>query len=196
MRKTFVAIILLGLALIGYSAWPFVGLLGLVHAVQTRNTAEISERVDFKELRQSLTDQLIRTYLHITGRDAKLSPFAQNVLVGMAATVADPIVAKLVSPEAFADLLQSGWPSDVLPDRPTGFDGLKADKLGSIWDLYANSEYGVGKFYISVPPDRPAPQRFGLRFHLSSWTWKLYKVDLPEEIRLRLAREIMKTHPE
>src|SRR6266516_2742804 len=108
MRKILVAIPILGLALLAYSAWPFLGLFELVHAVQTRNTAEINERVDFKELRQSLTDQLVRTYLRITGRDAKLNVLAQNVVMGLARTAADPIVAKLVSPEALAELLQSG----------------------------------------------------------------------------------------
>ncbi len=196
MRKILVAITVLGLALLAYSAWPFLGLFELVHAVQTRNTAEINERVDFKELRQSLTDQLVRTYLRITGRDAKLSPLAQTVVIGVARTVADPIVAKLVSPEAFAELLQSGWPSGILPDRPVGFDGLKSDKLGSLWELYTNSEYGFGKFFISVPPDRPAAQRFGLRFRISNWMWKLQRIDLPEEIQVKLAREIMRSHPE
>jgi hypothetical protein len=156
----------------------------------------MNERIDIGRVRDSLTDQLIRTYLHLTGKDAKLSLFTQNVVIGVAKTISDPIVAQMVSPEALADFLQSGWPNGVLPDRPIGFGGLGDHKLDSLWKLFRNSEYGMGKFYISFPLDGPATQQIRLRLHVSNWIWKLYSIDLPEEMRLRLAKEILKAHPE
>src|ERR1700693_4733344 len=137
MRKTLIFLVIAAAIFISYSIWPFVGVYGLLQAVQTRDMAEINARVDFKELRRSLTEQLVRTYLRLTGKDKNLNSFAQNLVIGAIATVADPIVAKMVSPEALADLLQNGWPTSVVPDRPPGFEGISIEKLGSIWQLYS-----------------------------------------------------------
>src|ERR1700719_799875 len=45
------------------------------------------------------------------------SPLAQQaVVVGL--LVADPVIRKLVSPEALSDFLAVGWPVTVVPDPP------------------------------------------------------------------------------
>ena len=64
--------ILIGAALIAfwlaYAASPFFAVYDLLRIVQERNLAELSVRVDFPAVRRSLTPQIVRTYLRISGR--------------------------------------------------------------------------------------------------------------------------------
>jgi Protein of unknown function (DUF2939) len=195
MRKALITLVVLAALWISYAISPFVGLYHLVNAAQAGNTEALGERIVVDDLRLSITQQLLRAYLRLTGRD-KMSPLAQNLFVAAATSIADPIIAKFVSADTLVELLRDGWPKSVLPDQPgAGFSGINTANLGSAWQLFVNSEYGFGSFRISVPADAAPNQQFGLRLHLSRWTWKLAGIDLPEAIQNKLAQEIIKTNP-
>src|SRR6266704_3059141 len=49
-------------------------------AVEARDLPAIAARVDVRELRRAFVDQLVRTYLRVTGRDRNLNPLTQNIL--------------------------------------------------------------------------------------------------------------------
>jgi Protein of unknown function (DUF2939) len=200
MRKALVALVILAAVWISYAVSPIVGLYRLVNAVQARDSKALAERIVVDELRLSITQQVLRSYLRLTGRD-KMNPFTKNVFVAATTSIADPIVARFVSPDAIVELLRDGWPKSVLPDqpaagqRPAGFSGITTADLGSAWKLFVNSEYGFGSFRISLPPDAAPDRQFGLRLRLSQWTWKLAGIDLPQAIQDKLAQEIIKTNP-
>jgi hypothetical protein len=80
---------------LAYAVWPFFTVYRLADAVQARNVAAVSELVDFPALRRSLTIQIVRTYLRLTGTAVRGSILEQFSL-GVGASVADPIVAKLI----------------------------------------------------------------------------------------------------
>jgi hypothetical protein len=87
----------------------------------------------------------------------------------------------------------NGWPAEMLPPEHSGSRiEVLPETLGKIWHAYANSEYTMENFYVSLPVDVPASQRYRLRFRLIAWTWKLYEVDLPEAVRVRVAQEVVK----
>jgi hypothetical protein len=65
--------------------------------------------------------------------------------------------------------------------------------IGTVWQIFANSEYGIGRFEVSAPSALPPPQRFGLTFRLLQWRWQLAELNLPETIQDLLADELMKT---
>jgi hypothetical protein len=72
--------------------------------------------VNFERVRGSLTEQIASAYMRVSG--IPTSPLAQQaVVVGL--SVADPVIRKLVSPEALSDFLAVGWPVTVVPDPPT-----------------------------------------------------------------------------
>lgn len=178
---------------LAYVVWPFFGVYRLVSVVQARDVPALTERVDFPALRRSLTVQIARTYLRMTGKAGRPESIVEQFTVGVAASVADPLVAKLVSPEALLDLLQNGRPPGVFSDNVPSIDGLSSEALGNVWRLYVNSELGIGRFFIDVPVDKPPADRFRLQFCLTGWTWKLCGVELPEQLQIRLAQEILKS---
>jgi hypothetical protein len=130
---------------------------------------QVTRYVYFDEVRKSLTQQLVEAYIRHTG--AQLSPLAQS-LAAAALGISDPVVKKLISPEALSDLLAAGWPVTVLPARP-GTIGITSTTLGTVWQMFGNSEYGVGRFEIAAPASLAPPQRFRLTFRLLQWRWRL-----------------------
>jgi Protein of unknown function (DUF2939) len=188
MRKTIVAVTLLALAWLAYVAWPIQALGALARAIEAGDTATAMSHVDLPAVRQSITDQVVDTYLKLTGKSA--SPLLRGALTG-AGSLADPIVGKIAAPDAFADFLRSGWPNAVLPDRPPGTAGLSTASLGSAWHIFAAAEYGIRRFEIELPPSLPRERRVGLEFRLINWRWQLAGVRLPEHLRVRLAEALI-----
>jgi Protein of unknown function (DUF2939) len=187
-----IGVVLLALWL-RYAAWPLFAVYELVGAVQARDIAALNERIDFPALRRSLTAQLVRTYLRITGKGGRPGSVLEQFAVGIGSTVADPIVAKLIAPEVLIDLLRDGRPRGVFSDSVPSIEGVSAAALGNIWRVYWNSELRLGKFYVAVPVDKPVPERFRLEFCLSNWAWRLCGTELPEQLQIRLVQEILKT---
>src|SRR6266702_1581497 len=119
-------------------------------------------------------------------------PLAQS-MAASALGIADPIVKKLISPEALSELLAVGWPVAAVSDPPPpGTLGITRSTMGTIWQIFGNSEYGFGRFEVTGPAALPAQQRFRLTLRLLQWRWRLVGVTLPENIQNLLADELIK----
>jgi hypothetical protein len=57
----------------------------------------------------------------------------EQFAVSVGASLADPMVAKLVSPEMFLDLLRDGKPSNVLSEDAASVRGLSSEALKNLW---------------------------------------------------------------
>jgi Protein of unknown function (DUF2939) len=147
---------------LAYAVWPLFTVYRLASAVQSSDVAAISELVDFPALRRSLTAQIVRTYLRLTGKAGRPGSVLEQFAVGVGASVADPIVAKLISPDALLDLLQNGRPSGVFSDSVLSIEGLSLEALGNPWRVYVNSELGLARFFVAVPVDKPPMESFRL----------------------------------
>jgi hypothetical protein len=189
MRKTIATLVVLSLILIGYAAWPLYDLLVLVRAIETRDVGTVTQHVYFDQVRISLTDQVVAAYVRRTG--IQISPLARS-MAAAALSIADPVVKRLISPEALSELLAIGWPVAVVPDPPPGTIGITRSTMGTIWQVFGNSEYGLGRFEVAAPATLPQQQRFGLTFRLLQWRWRLVGVTLPENIQNVLADELIK----
>ena len=60
---------------LAYAVSPFVSVYRLVGAVEERNVAALSVRVDFHAVRKSLAEQIARTHLTITGKLGRAGRF-------------------------------------------------------------------------------------------------------------------------
>ena len=133
MRKMAATILILGAAWIGYTAWPIYDLLLLVRAIETHDVDTVTRHVYFDAVRISLTNQVVDAYVRRTG--IQMGPLRRNIA---AAAIADPVVKRLVSPEALTELLAVGWPITVLPDAPPGTIGDEKhdwDYLADFWEF-------------------------------------------------------------
>jgi hypothetical protein len=189
MRKTIVALVVIGLIWGAYAAWPIYELTVLVRAINARDLATVAQHVNFDRLRVSLTEQVVAAYIRRSG--IKPPSFAQQaVVIGL--SIADPFARKLVSPEALSDLLALGWPVAVVPDPPPGTLGINSDTLGTAWQIFGASHYGIARFELSAPTALPLANRFRLTFRLLAWRWQLVGAILPENIQNLLADEVIK----
>ena len=188
MRTTIIAIVVLVLALAGWLAWPFVGLYDFARAAQSGDVARIEQRVDFASLGRSLSGQIVQTYARLAGVPVDRG----SLIAGLASAVADPVMARLLTRAALAELLQNGWPKAVLGDPPADFRRPNWNTPGDAWQLYESSEYGIGEFRLRLPVDAPREKQFRIHLALRGWSWKLTGLDLPQELQERLARELMK----
>jgi hypothetical protein len=102
----------------------------LVRAIETRDVDTVTRHVYFGAVRKSLTNQIIAAYVRRTG--IQISPLAQS-MAASALGITDPVVAKLISPEALSELLSVGWPVTVVPDPPPGTVGITSNTIGTIW---------------------------------------------------------------
>ena len=161
----------------------------MVRAVEARDAQALTRDINFVQLRNSLSAQIVEAYVRRAG--IQLSPLAQSV-VGSALAIADPIVDKLVSPEAVATLMAAGWPTTVLPEPPPGTIGISSGTLGTAWQIFLAARYGLGRAEIRVPASFPRPQRFGLQFRIGHWRWQLTGLVLPPAVLDALADELIR----
>jgi Protein of unknown function (DUF2939) len=149
MRKTLLALVVVGLLWTGYVTWPLYDLIALVRAIDARDVNTVVHHVNFGRLRTSLTEQIVSAYVQMFGIQA--SPLAQQaVVIGL--SIADPVISKLVSPQAVSNLLAAGWPIGVIPEPPpSGNIGISTETLGTAWQIFSASHYGIGRFEVSAP---------------------------------------------
>jgi hypothetical protein len=183
MRKTIVVLLVLLLVFGAGAIWPFTALFDIATKAGAGDAVGVSERIDFA----ALTAQIINAYIRLSG--IKVAP--GGITAAVAGSVADPLVAKLISPEALIDLLRNGWPSAVLPERPPGLAAISSASFGNWWALFANSEYGLSGFSVALPVEKPVAQQFRVYLALSRQGWKLSGLDLPEEIVTKLTEQLI-----
>ncbi len=104
MKRTALAAVVVVALLGAYWASPFLTLSGMAADVRTRDTAALVKHVDFARLRRSLAQQIIAAYLRVTGRAGRLGPFGNVLVAGLGATIADPILEKIITPENLVKL--------------------------------------------------------------------------------------------
>jgi Protein of unknown function (DUF2939) len=190
MRGTILTVAILALVWTGYIAWPIYDLFVLIHAVESRDVDTVTRRVYFDAVRISLTNQITDAYVRRTG--VHLTPLARNI-ANAALGLTDPVVQKLISPEALSQLLAVGWPVAVVPNSPpSGTVGITTDTIGTVWQIFGNSEYGFGRYEVAGPAVLLPQQRFHLELRLLQWHWRLVGVILPEDIQNLLVDELVK----
>jgi hypothetical protein len=193
MRWIVSASIVLLVAWCLFMASPFLALYRLANAVEARDAAAVQERVDIPEVRIHLIRQLVDEYLKTVGKGQPLTGFDRQLASHAGATLADPIVAQLATPEALIDLFDDGWPQQVAsPDGAAPIPmTFSLRSLGRAWRLFVTSETrGFRKIYIVLPHSRPPQERFRLQLRLSDSRWRLASVDLPRTLLQALVQKL------
>ena len=68
--------------------------------------------------------------------------------------------------------------------------------MQSGWQTWWSSEYGLGDYYIYLPPDKARDKQFKVKLSLKDMQWKLAGIDLPQPMRVELAQQLIKRRTE
>jgi Protein of unknown function (DUF2939) len=193
MRWIFSILAVLVVAWVLFLASPFLSLYRLANAVDARDAAAIEERMDMTEVRSNFARQLIDEYLHSLGKAGAVAGLDRQIAAQASATLADPLVAQLVTPEALIDLLDDGWPQRMVSaeGKPAGRVTFGIGSLSRAWRLFVTSENrGFRKIYVILPDSRPVDERFRLLMRLSGTTWRVTSIDLPHTLLQNLVKKL------
>lgn len=190
----------LGLAIGAYAVSPLVSLWRLAAAVEARDLQGIGAQVDFRALRGSLTRQILQAHLELTGKAATLGGFRSQIVVGVGASLADPLVEQMVNPEALLAVLEGRRPAGLKDarveeaERPAGEERSPEARLtmGSLWELIGRSSF-VTPWEFRVEGAGEGWRAVGLRLRLKGFAWQLVGLDLPPALRVDLARLVPRT---
>jgi Protein of unknown function (DUF2939) len=169
---------------------PLLGLSGLANTVASGDPAKLRESVDFTRLGQSMTPQIVWTYLEKTGRSKVLGRMASSLIASGSISIADPILSELLTPASVMGLLNTGRLGNVhissaVPPLPNG-------DIGSLWSAFQDGEYGIGNFHVRLPASVSSGDQYRMRLELLDWQWKLVGIDLPQPIKDQLADELVR----
>ena len=185
MRWTFRISFFLLLAWGIFTVSPFVALYDLSKAVEARDVARISERVNFNALRVSLAQQILGEYL----KAQDLGPLNRQVAAQAGAGTLNPVLEELVTPQALIDLLEDGQLRQTGGEAgatPITFD---PGSLHRAWQIFIASEsQGFRAITIPLTPDEPRDRQFRIDMRLSGTTWRLTGIDLPNPLREELIK--------
>jgi len=184
---------LLFLAWINFMVSPFVALYDLSKAIEARDVARITERVNFSALRVSLARQILGEYL----KAQDLNGLDQQVATRAGSAALNPVLEELITPQAVIDLLDdgrlqqsAGAPGSSGLFFPLSFD---APSLTKAWQTFIMSEsQGFRSITIPLPVDEPKDRQFRITLRLSGTTWRVTGIDLPEPLKEELIKRASK----
>ena len=192
MRWTLRISFFLFLAWLIFLASPFVALYDLSKAVEAKDLARIGERVNFNALRVSLSRQILGAF--VDARD--LGDLDRQFAIGAGATILNPVVEELVTPEALVDLLEDGWPQQVTRGGNGGASPLRIDaaSFDLAWRTFIASEaQGFRSITIPLPATEPKEKQFRVTLRLRGTTWRLTGIELPQSLRDVLIKRASQT---
>ncbi len=100
--------IVLVLLIVLYLGSAASSLASLAQAARDADGTAILQNTDMRALRHSLTDQIVRAYLERVGAIRRISPLEKTLVNTYGATVADAMVAKMLTPDKLNQLLKNG----------------------------------------------------------------------------------------
>jgi len=64
--------------------------------------------------------------------------------------------------------------------------------LDSLWRVWLNCDYRGRSFYVYLPPKKSRAEQFRAQLRLIGWNWRIVGLDLPEDLKEHLAKELVK----
>jgi hypothetical protein len=163
----------------------------LAAAVRVGDGGAVLEQTDVTALRRSLTDQIVRAYLERTGSTRKVSPMEKLLVTTYGATIADAMVAKMLTADRLTQILKSG-----------NLDAQGAPSFAALPTLAnlptENWLALLGRLNIIKPvllairiSDTSDPDGYAaINLHYEDLDWKLSGIELPKAIQRDLAASL------
>lgn len=163
----------------------------LAAAARAGDGAAVLDRSNVQGLRRSLTDQIVRAYLERIGATRKISAMEKMLVNTYGATIADAMVAKMLTADKLTQMLKSG--NLDAPGVPS-FAGLPA-----LANLHTENWLSLlGRLNFIQPvllgiriSDTSDPDGYAaINLHYEGFDWKLSGIELPKAILRDLAASL------
>jgi hypothetical protein len=189
VMRWFLAVLFALLAGIGiYAGSALVSLSGLVEAARAGDGAAVLARTDTERLRRSLVDQIVSAYLKQLGRDRPVKPLEQVLANTYGATIADAMIAKMLTEENLTRILKTGAIS--AGERPiANMQGLGEIDTSSLLEMLSRiSPVKPAEFLVWLGDGENAG---GVNMHFEGSGWKLSGIQLPAAAVQALAQSLI-----
>jgi hypothetical protein len=189
--RWFLASIVAAVVAIGiYIGSAIVSLNGLAVAAKAGNGAEILARTDVPRLKRSLVDQIVTAYLVKTGQNRPIKPIERLLANTYGATIADALVAKMLTAENLTNILKNGSLGADGDSQLIALAGIDTSKVLE----------SLGRLSLVKPVELSV--RLGeeegagaISLHFEGNGWKLSGLNLPTRAAEELAMGLQETKP-
>jgi hypothetical protein len=191
MRNLIRGAIALVILVAAYWGWALAGAAQLASAASRGDAEAVIERIDLKQLSNSLSSQISRAWLEQNPALQKLLALKGGGGVVVNAAAAEMLLRAFLTPENLAALLTQGRAG------AGGSDGGSLLRMPAFGDAFRGGgmiETVMHSYFVSptsfvVGLDSP-DGRYGVHMDLSGTTWRLSGLDIPDSVTARLARQI------
>jgi hypothetical protein len=174
------------MAIVLYIGSAVVSLHGLVEAARAGDGNAVLMRTDTARLRRSLVDQIVSAYLKQLGRDRPVKPLERMAANTYGASVADAMIAKLLTAENLTAILAKGTVSSA--GATVSIPRLTEIKTSNLFET-------LGRLRPITPVEfliwLDQPTGTGVNVHFEGDGWKLSGIQLPTAVVQTLAQELV-----
>jgi Protein of unknown function (DUF2939) len=163
----------------------------LAAAVRAGDGAAVLERTDIRGLRRSLTDQIVRAYLERIGATRPINPMEKMLVNTYGATIADAMVAKMLTADRLTQMLKSGHLDAPGVPSVAGLPALARLDTSNWLSLVGRLEFIQPVLLAIRISDTSDPDgHAAIDLHYEGLDWKLSGIELPKAILRDLAASL------
>lgn len=171
-----------------YLGSAVISLTNLAEAARAGDAPEVIARTDLVRLRRSLVDQIVSAYLKQLGRDRPVKPLERLAANTYGASVADAMIAKMLTAENLTDILSRGAISS---------DGSTVANMRSLSEIDTSNVFETLKRISPIKPVElmislgEGESAGGISIHFEGDGWKLSGIQLPSAAVQGLAQNLI-----
>jgi hypothetical protein len=188
MRWFFGTLLMLVVSAAIYVGSAVVSLSGLVEAAKAGDGAGVLARTDTVRVRRSLVDQLVSAYLKQLGQDRPVKPLERLAANTYGASIADAMIAKMLTPENLTAILNKGAISSGGASTANMRRLTEIDTSNVFETLMRISPIKPVEFMIRLGETESAG---GVSIHFEGNGWKLSGIQLPAAAVQVLAQDLV-----
>jgi hypothetical protein len=162
----------------------------LVEAAKAGNGTEILARTDVPRLKRFLVDQIVNAYLVRTGQNRPIKPLERLVANTYGATIADALVAKMLTAENLTNILKNGSLGADGDSQMIALAGIDTSKV--LESLGRLSLVKPVELSIRLGDEEGAG---AISLHFEGNGWKLSGLNLPTRAAEELAMGLQEAKP-
>jgi len=173
-----------------YAGSAVISLKGLVEVAKAGDGAGVLARTDTVRLRRSLVDQIVSAYLKQLGQDRPVRPLQRLVANTYGASIADAMIAKMLTPENLTAILNKGAINSGGTPIANMVRLTEIDTSNVFETLTRISPINPVEFQIRLGETESAG---GISVHFEGNGWKLSGIQLPAAAIQVLAQDLVQS---